>query len=412
MSSNLVNPESLMGTTDYSIPPDENLSISKALPELNPSRSMFSPLRNIPGTGSMINRLIYNASKESTRYQDQSYTVNNIYTSLSDDNYLTDESLRALRGTMNPPDSSLLSTILDPSPFTPGHENAIQTQSLLEGERIQSLLQKEGNPYITCATSPMYSQLSENQQTLKRNQDFYLKSLITPNFFTTINHNGATATLPNSTTNFNTNSSNDNYLWNRPAKRMKINVNESVQPVVQEPVSESKPVKTDPVATAKHSPIMAMKCDRDYLSEYQCLVREQIEIFEACKEEVESRDRGRNSAIVLGQVGIRCKYCARLPARLRPRGASYYTSTLSGLYQAAQKMTTDHLFKHCSLIPASIKTSLFVLKQDRKRASDGKRYWAEGARSLGIRETRQSGLRLARKSGGEGTNKAKDDAIT
>ena len=61
-------------------------------------------------------------------------------------------------------------------------------------------------------------------------------------------------------------------------------------------------------------------------------------------------------------------------------------------------MTADHFFNHCRLIPESIKASLIILKQDRKRASDGKRYWAEGARSLGIRETPKMGLRLIRRS--------------
>ena len=56
-------------------------------------------------------------------------------------------------------------------------------------------------------------------------------------------------------------------------------------------------------------------------------------------------------------------------------------------------MTTDHFLKYCNLIPESVKASLQVLKKDRKRASDGKRYWAEAARTLGIRETKGMGLR-------------------
>jgi hypothetical protein len=39
-------------------------------------------------------------------------------------------------------------------------------------------------------------------------------------------------------------------------------------------------------------------------------------------------------------VGIRCRYCARLPTWSRARGAVYYSATLDGLYQAVSNSTT------------------------------------------------------------------------
>ena len=64
---------------------------------------------------------------------------------------------------------------------------------------------------------------------------------------------------------------------------------------------------------------------------------------------------------------------------------------MNGLYQAAQKMTTNHFSSNCLLIPESVKESLLELKNDRRRAPGGKAYWAEGARILGVRETKNGG---------------------
>jgi hypothetical protein len=61
--------------------------------------------------------------------------------------------------------------------------------------------------------------------------------------------------------------------------------------------------------TGRNPVLLYMSCDDDSLSAYQCMVRRQIEIFEARTEDVESNAQGRNKPIVLGQVGIRCRHC-------------------------------------------------------------------------------------------------------
>ena len=89
---------------------------------------------------------------------------------------------------------------------------------------------------------------------------------------------------------------------------------------------------------------------------------------------------------MLGQVGIRCRHCAKLPTWSRARGAVYYTATLDGLYQAAQNMAKNHLCKQCQLIPENDRARLNQLRDCKKRAAGGKKYWAEGARVLGVRQ--------------------------
>lgn len=140
---------------------------------------------------------------------------------------------------------------------------------------------------------------------------------------------------------------------------------------------------------------MALSCDDEQLSEYQMLVRKQLEVFEAQPEDVDSNTQGRKKQVTLGQVGIRCKHCAGFPLRQRGRGAVYYPAKLHGVYQASQNMASSHLCESCQCIPPGLKSELRGLRDRRDTASGGKQYWADGARAMGLYET-EDGLRLRR----------------
>jgi len=368
-------------------------STCDVLPTTKPSMIRSKRATTNPHTDFSINPLLFDSSKD--------HTTNDTHRNSIEGEYLVDSSLypsgssRLLSNIdpspLPPSGSSLLPTITDPSPLPPHHWNNFQSESRLQ-ETVNNLLESS---YATVSQmeggNAMQTQIEAQQNILKRNHEILLRSLVTPGIISSGLQQGFLASDSDSMKPLGYLSSN---VWTSPTKKARIGPEKPLETTSQGPTSETSSSETDPSGASKPTMLMAMKCDKEYLSEYQCLVRQQIEIFEATEEEVEMRDRGRNSAIAIGQVGIRCKYCARIPAACRPRGASYYTSTMNGLYQAAQKMTTDHFFTHCQLIPQSTKLSLLILKQDRKRASDGKRYWAEGARSLGIRETPRTGLRL------------------
>uniref|UniRef100_A0A7S1VQN3 Uncharacterized protein n=1 Tax=Grammatophora oceanica TaxID=210454 RepID=A0A7S1VQN3_9STRA len=149
---------------------------------------------------------------------------------------------------------------------------------------------------------------------------------------------------------------------------------------------------------------LSLACDDEHLSEYQILVRKQLEVFEAQPEDVESNTQGRKKQVTLGQVGIRCRHCASLTLRQRGRGAVYYPAKLQGVYQAAQNMASSHLCESCQCIDESIKLDLKQLRERRDTASGGKQYWADGARALGLYEAEDC-LRLRR----EQTNNSNDD---
>jgi hypothetical protein len=77
--------------------------------------------------------------------------------------------------------------------------------------------------------------------------------------------------------------------------------------------------------------LLADPMDSLVLNAHQVLLRRQIELFLVMKDDLWGRNRGRNKRIELGQVGIRSRHCAHLPALLRAKGSVYFPATLSGL---------------------------------------------------------------------------------
>lgn len=128
------------------------------------------------------------------------------------------------------------------------------------------------------------------------------------------------------------------------------------------------------------------KSDDNVLSHFQCVVRKQIELFEAEQVDVETNVQGRNKPIVLGQIGIRCLHCSTLHPKQRARGATYYPAKFSGFYQAAQNMANAHLCTQCTHVPDHLRQQLLILKERKSSVGGGKHYWAECIQKLGVIE--------------------------
>eukprot|EP00934_Nitzschia_sp_Nitz4_P007633 Nitzschia sp. Nitz4//scaffold149_size55946//12003//13827//NITZ4_006588-RA/size55946-exonerate_est2genome-gene-0.18-mRNA-1//1//CDS//3329536791//7623//frame0 len=133
--------------------------------------------------------------------------------------------------------------------------------------------------------------------------------------------------------------------------------------------------------------------DESILSTYQCMVRKQIELFEATDDDVQFTISKMSKPVVLGQVGIRCRHCAVLPQYARPKAAVYFPRTLDSMYQFGQNMVKNHLAVPCKKIPTETQQRLIELQEERKRGRGGRERWAEGARELGVIET-ENGLRF------------------
>lgn len=132
------------------------------------------------------------------------------------------------------------------------------------------------------------------------------------------------------------------------------------------------------------------------LSPHQVLLRTQIEVFRASRDDASTHTRGRNKPISIGQVGIRCRHCAYLPVARRQKGSTYFPASLQGIYQAAQNMSTTHMqCGLCSEMPDHIKQEFARLLATKAASSGaGRPYWAESAKKLGLVDT-ENGIRFA-----------------
>jgi hypothetical protein len=142
------------------------------------------------------------------------------------------------------------------------------------------------------------------------------------------------------------------------------------------------------------SRILYQPGDDSLLSEYQCTIRKQIEVFAADEKDVEDVGSGRSGWITVGQVGLRCCHCAHLPPSQRARGSTAFPTRLDVLYQTAQNLAKSHLEKNCLHISQPVREMLKALRIQKQPSGQGKLYWAESVQELGVVEG-PGGLRFA-----------------
>ena len=163
--------------------------------------------------------------------------------------------------------------------------------------------------------------------------------------------------------------------------------------------------ESDPSGSPPHSPaailpgkglVLALPTDKGFVSSYQSLIRECLEFSQAQKEDVMWHTQGRKHKVSLGQVGVRCRFCARRAANLRGRGSVYFPGKLAGVYAAAQNMTTTHLLESCEDIPADMREALGEERRNQRihdRRGGGRKYWVESCKKMGLKEREeQSGI--------------------
>ncbi len=135
--------------------------------------------------------------------------------------------------------------------------------------------------------------------------------------------------------------------------------------------------------------------DEERLSQFLCFVRSKcVEVFMANDEDVASRRTSKK--VVMGQVGIRCRFCAHIPHRERAGRSSSFPSSISRLYQSLTMMLREH-FINCHMLPRQIKDQYFSLKEIVSQgAPESKKYWVESAQILGLVDT-EEGIRFGRR---------------
>ncbi|KAG7343501.1 hypothetical protein IV203_021446 [Nitzschia inconspicua] len=167
-----------------------------------------------------------------------------------------------------------------------------------------------------------------------------------------------------------------------------------------------------PTLTGRPPKCLYLSCDADNLNQYQCLIRQNMEFFEATQHDLSIKVRGRNKPIVLGQVGLRCMHCCKVmspgqhaspsSSTHAPKGSVYYPQILLGIYQSAQTLANGHWIdpedhQKCTAIQPFVRQQMQQLKECttvERQYSQGKEYWATQAAVLGVIEHPQWGLRF------------------
>jgi len=119
------------------------------------------------------------------------------------------------------------------------------------------------------------------------------------------------------------------------------------------------------------------------ISAHGCLVRKQVEFFEAGQADAELMAEGRTRPLVLGQVGIRCKHCAHLPPAERASHAVYFPDCLKDIFVCTRNIADRHLVSGCTFIPEDVRRKL---EHGKAWGRNLRTHFAEGAQVLDIIE--------------------------
>jgi hypothetical protein len=97
--------------------------------------------------------------------------------------------------------------------------------------------------------------------------------------------------------------------------------------------------------------LLSTESDERNLSQYQCMARKQIEIFEATPQDAKMNAQGRNRPVLVGQVGIRCKHCANVATSAASAATASTTATSptstknkKGLLPTRQRQKTGSVY--------------------------------------------------------------------
>jgi hypothetical protein len=138
------------------------------------------------------------------------------------------------------------------------------------------------------------------------------------------------------------------------------------------------------------------KEDRLMLSPLRSFLRENVYAFSATEEDISVRTP-TNFSIVLGQVGICCKYCYKLRAKDRSNRAVCFPFSIDRLYQSVADLQRFH-FSVCKEIPRDVKEVFESLKSASSKGSKGlatRQYWITSAKKLGLVDS-HTGIKFGR----------------
>jgi hypothetical protein len=135
--------------------------------------------------------------------------------------------------------------------------------------------------------------------------------------------------------------------------------------------------------------LLAIPEDKEWLSDTDCFIRRQIEVFCATREDVDVARSDRKFPVHESQVGIRCIHCALAKRGLGARGSAVsYPFSMSGIYESVREFQRLHL-DSCENVPGDLRTKLSDLKGSTSLSSVLRKYYILAAKALGLQDTRE-----------------------
>lgn len=136
--------------------------------------------------------------------------------------------------------------------------------------------------------------------------------------------------------------------------------------------------------------LLAIPEDKQWLSDTDCFIRRCLEVFVATEYDVKEQEclsgASRKGKVEVGQVGIRCIFCAssRQPgaAPLRKK-AIIYPPCINDVYESVREIQKVH-FATCPNTPDEARSKLVNLKTQSSLSSIVRRYYVIAAKALGL----------------------------
>jgi hypothetical protein len=140
--------------------------------------------------------------------------------------------------------------------------------------------------------------------------------------------------------------------------------------------------------------LLAIPEDKEWLSDTDCFIRRQIEVFAAVSDDVTTATVDRKIPVREGQVGIRCVHCAL--ANGATGHAVSFPFSINGIYEAVREFQRLHL-DTCANRPAAVAIRCSSGQGSSSLSSVLRKYYVLAARALGLRNTAE-GIRAGGQS--------------
>jgi len=159
--------------------------------------------------------------------------------------------------------------------------------------------------------------------------------------------------------------------------------------------SQGNSAKAD-TPTFEGKTILSCPEDKSALSPLRCFLRENVYAFSATVEDIAVRTPTTFS-VVVGQVGIGCVHCYRLPAQERSNRAVCFPFSIGRIYQSIADIQRFHMGE-CKMVPPDVKDKFLELQRASTKGSKGlatRQYWVTSAKKRGLIDS-SSGIHFGR----------------